>query len=81
MVNFEWIDMNDETFKLIEREGTSSSSEVLAVGNKGAILVGRINKHKTERYGYELKAYLGGGFNNVLKFVKIEDLVNIQNTI
>tara|TARA_R110000851_G_scaffold13330_8_gene45581 strand:- start:1568 stop:1732 length:165 start_codon:yes stop_codon:yes gene_type:complete len=45
MVNFEWIDMNDETFKLIEREGTSSSSEVLAVGNKGAILVGRINKH------------------------------------
>lgn len=76
MISFEWIDMNDETFKMIEREGTSSSEEVLAIGNKGAMLVGRINKHSDERQGYELRTYLGGGFNNVIKFVKVENLLN-----
>jgi len=76
MVNFEWINMTDKTFKLIERSGTHSSEEVLAVGDKGVTLVGRINKHKDVRYGYELRTYLGGGFNNVIKFVKVEDLLN-----
>lgn len=75
MICFEWIPMNDETFKLIEREGTPSSETVLAVGDKGAILVGRINKHEEKQFGYELRTYLGGGFNNVAKFVLADDLM------
>jgi hypothetical protein len=72
---FNWIYINDDTFNLIKREGTPTSEEVLAVGDKGAILVGRIYKHKNNRYGYSLTTYLGGGFDNVVKFVKCIDLL------
>ena len=72
---FNWTNMNDDTFNLIKREGTTTSEEVLAIGDKGAILVGRIYKHKENKYGYVLEQYLGGGFNNVTKFVKCTDLI------
>lgn len=76
-VVFNWVEMNDETFNLIKREGERNpkSEEVLAVGDKGAILVGRIHKHEKSRYGYTLTTYLGGGFDNVVKFVKCTDLL------
>lgn len=76
MNHIEWIDMNDGTFSLIKRENTRSSENVLAINDKGAMLVGRIHKHEQERYGYALETYLGGGFNNVTKFVKCDDLLN-----
>ena len=44
MIYFEWIDLNDETFKRIERDGSNTSEEVLAVNTLGSMLVGRIKK-------------------------------------
>jgi len=71
-VNFEWIDMNEETFKIIERKGTRSSVNVLAINDKASCLIGRIYK---ESDGYSLITYIGGGFDNVMKFVKVEDIL------
>lgn len=75
MVNFEWTEMNDETFKIIKNENSKYSENVLAVGDKGAILVGRISKNENPKWGYSVECYLGGGFDNVIKFVKITDLI------
>lgn len=75
-VNFTWIEMNDETFKLIKRKGTHTSENVLAVGSLGACLVGRIHKHEDTKYGYTLVTYLGGGFNNVVKFIPLDNIIN-----
>ena len=79
MIAFEWTEMNDETFKLIKRDRTRTSVEVLAINGKGAILIGRIHKHEDPQYGYTLETYLGGGFNNVTKFVKASELTSDQD--
>ena len=69
-VSFQWTEMNNETFKTIDR-GSTFSEEILAVGHLGAILVGRAYKYKE---GYALDCYLGGGFFNIVKFVKLDTL-------
>ena len=75
MPNFEWVDMNDNSWEDIKREEAKSSETVLATNAKGSILVGRISKSNDDLYGYVLSTYLGGGFNNVTRFVKIEKLL------
>lgn len=77
-VNFQWTEMNDDTFKTIAREGVKTSIEVLAVGMYGACEVGRIYKHERSKTGYSMKLYVGYGFNDVVKFVKLSDIIDTK---
>tara|TARA_R110000772_G_scaffold2410_2_gene8468 strand:- start:77396 stop:77641 length:246 start_codon:yes stop_codon:yes gene_type:complete len=72
-ITFKWVELNDETFKYIERKGSEYSINVLAMNDKGGILVGRISK--IEGYGYDLHGYLGGGLFNVKKYVLLKNLI------
>lgn len=73
-VAFDWIDLNDETFKQIERKDYPSSEEVLGLNNKGGMSIGRIIKYNNE---FLIKPYNGGLLSyEIIKFVRVEKLIN-----